>query len=499
MRKEVNRLRRNLLALGGLALLGLQARDDGIVRPSEAQTKPTFNVFDYLTPTQVADVKAYTYRFDVAPAIERAFATAKAAGGGTVIAPAGGYLLGTSSKDPNGIYSYITARDGVSFMGEGMNRTVLKVKAGEIARFNGTNGPTIIGTQQATPLRDCSFSYFSVDWDGPNNLLKSTDTPRNSASIISVNGGINITCTEVRSISTPGNQCIFFPAFKEQGQGNIKLIRCEAYNCGSGLVGNYNTDHSSFYCNGTGLVYDNLRGDAQQMVVGALFELHGSEAQAIGCRSNNYSLGFWIASNYQPIKNIKVSNARHTMARSAFSLSAEKYAVDNVEIATSEFQQAPGLGSAGPSYFVNGNTIAACNLLYVHDCTFRGQSYSFMRFLQLFKIANFRFETNTVNSFATYGILGTGLDIGGGRFISQLIVLNNTFNDVTNAIYANVPTLSADKINIQGNTFNRTARDYAPAITITAKYSTGNIGPNSYSPNYVTSVSGQPNGAAIAG
>jgi hypothetical protein len=497
MSTHTNRRRRALLAMSGLVVLGSAHRNSGMVPRAEAQSTRVFNVFDYLTPAQLADVKSWSYRYDVAAAIERAAVDAKAAGGGTVLLPAGGYLLGTLSRDPNSGYSYITARDGVNISGEGMNRTVLKVKAGENARLNGTNGPNIIGTQQAQPLRNCAFSSFSVDWNSPTNLLKATDTPRQNCSILSVNGGINITCTEIRSIGTPGNQCILFPAFRELGQGNLRLVRCEAFNCGSGQPGNYNTDHSSFYCNGTGIQYDGLRGDAAREVVGALFELHGTDARAINCVSNNYQLGFWIASNFQPIRNVVVTNGKHTNTRSAFSVSAEQHAVDNVEVAFCEFQQSATQPTAGQIYFVNGNTVAACNMLYVHDCIFLGRGFEFMRFMQLFKIATLRFESNLVRAFSTYGILCTGLDIGGGRFIKDLIVQNNIFTDVKNAIYGNVANLSAERIVIQRNTFNRSVRDANPAISITARSSTGTIGPNTYSPNYPTPVAGSPNGATI--
>jgi hypothetical protein len=497
MKARINVRRRKLLALSGFATLTAAYRGDSVLSPASAQALPEFNIFKYLTPQQIADVKAWTYRYDVAPAIERAAIDAKAAGGGTVAMPAGGYLLGTLSKDVNAPYAYITARDRVSMRGDGMNLTVLKVKAGENVRLNGTNGPNIIATQQASPLRDCSYSFFSVDWDGPNNLLKSTDSPRQNCSILSVNGGINITCTEIRSISTPGNQCILFPAWTELGQGNINLIRCQAFNCGSGLPGNYNTDHSSFYVNGTGLNYDGLRGDAAREVKGALFELHGTNARATNCVSNNYQLGFWIAANFQPIRNIVVTKGKHTNLRSAFSLSGETNAVDNVEVGSCEFSQSAVQPVAGQLYFVNGNTIASCSLLYVHDCSFVGSGFTFMRFMQLFKIANLRFETNYVRGFSTYGVLGTGLDIGNGRFISEMNVRNNIFTDVKNAIYANVPNLSADRIFILNNTFNRTVRDEAPAITIVAKSSSGQIGPNTYSSNYVVPVAGAPNGAAI--
>jgi hypothetical protein len=488
MNQETNIRRRRLLALSGLTALGAAYRGDSLLSPASAQTERIFNVLDYLTPAQIADVRAWTYRYDVATAIERASVDARNAGGGTVFMPAGGYLLGTLSKDLNGPYTYITARERVSMRGEGMNRTVLRVKAGENARLNGTNGPNIIATQQPAPLRDCSYSYFAVDWDGPNNLLKKTDTPRQNCSILAVNGGINITCTEVRSVSTPGNQCIFIPAWRELGQGNIRLIRCEAFNCGSGLPGNYNTDHSSFYANGTGLHFEGLRGDAAREVVGALFELHGSNARAIGCVSNNYQLGFWIAANFQPIRDIVVRTGWHTNVRSAFSLSGETQAVDNVEVTDCQFRQAAVQPQAGQLYFVNGNTVASCNQLYVHDSLFLGSGFAFMRFMQLFKIATLRFESNFVRNFATYGILASGIDMGGGRAISELTLRNNVFTDVKQAVYSNTPGLAIDRILIQNNTFNRSVRDPQPAIAVACRSASGQIGPNTYSSNYATPV-----------
>lgn len=454
------------------------------------------SVFDFMTAAQQADVIARTYTLDVAPAIEAAVLSVYNAGGGTVCLPAGGYLLATTSTAPNSLYSYVTLRDGVNIVGNGKDATVLKVAAGENARFNGTTGPNALATKQATPLKNCTFRDFTVDWNGANNLLTSSTNARNNASILSLNGGINIICSDIKAMNVPGNQCIFFPASTEQGQGNIRLIRCEALNCGSGLVGNYNIDHSSFYCNGTGLRYEDLRGDAPQRVAGALFELHGGDAQAVGCYSNFYERGFWIASNYQAISGIKVSRSVHTNVNFAFSMSAQQYAIDNVEIASCDFTQADGLTPSPNSFFINGNTIAASSSVHVHDCKFIGKGYN-MRMFQLFQLSRLIFEDNYSAGFAGYGIHGNARDIGGKRWIQLLRVINNTFDDVVNAVYCNVPEMACDVVDIRGNIFNRSVADTNAPVTFSSTTSTGVIGPNIKSANYTKAFAGYPNGAKV--
>ena len=459
------------------------------------------NVFEFMTDAQKNDVIAKTYTIDVAEAIDAAVLSVYNSGGGTVILPAGGYLLGTTSTDANNFFSYVTLRDGVSIVGAGMNATILKVKGGENARISGTTGPNGMGTLQATPLKNCTFRDFTFDWNGENNLLSLASTPvaRNNAAIISYNGGINITCRNITIANTPGNQCIFFPASSEMGQGNIHLVDCVALNSGSGLPGNYNLDHSSFYCNGTGLRYENLRGDAPQRVAGALFELHGSDAQAVGCYSNNYALGYWIASNYSAISGVKVSDGVHLNVDNAFSLSGGTYAVNDVEVSSSTFVQSTTLTPTGTPFFINGNTLLSCSSLNVHDCKFIGANYSLYRMMQCQRIADVVFDSNICIGFGAYGVLAAGIDLTGssGRWANLFRVTNNKFTDVVYAVYANQPTLACGVVDIRGNTYERSIADTAAPVTFNVLSSSGTIGPDIVSANYSVAFAGQPAGATV--
>ncbi len=478
---RLNKQRRLTLASIGSTLLGWH----GWLRASTADSKlapAVVSVFDFMTQEQVADVRAGTALIDVAAACDAAVLAVFRSGGGTVRFPAGIYLLGTSSKDEHADYTYIVARDNVSLVGDGKNVTIFKIKAGENARYAGTTGPNVIGTKQPAPLRDCRFSRFTVDWNGAHNLLGPQDSPRNNASIVSVNGGINIVCEDIKIMATPGNQCIFFPASSEMGQRNITLRNCEAYDCGSGLLGNFNKDHSSFYCNGEFIRYENLRGDAERPVHGALFELHGSNAEAKNCYSNNYDQGFWIASNYQPITNIVVKNGIHKNTLLAFSIAAPQYSVNDVEIAFSEFYQRSGLKN--PVFFINGNTIKHCSLLNIHNSKFIGLNYASGRLMQHYKIVDLRFDSNVASGFGAYGITGSGLDLGDGSVGSLLSITNNTFTDVVNAIYFVNPGFIIKNVVISGNTFNLSKPTEKMAITINARQADGIMEKNTYSTNY---------------
>jgi hypothetical protein len=464
-----NQQRRLSLAALGSALLA---------RHGWLSAKAEVSVFDFMQQEQIADVRAGTALIDVSEACEAATLAMFQSGGGTLHFPAGVYLLASTSKDKHSHYSYIVPRDNVSFVGAGMDVTVFRVQAGENARHGGTNGPNVIATKQPHPLRGCRFAGFTVDWNGANNLLGPEDTPRNNAAILSVNGGIDILCEDIKTIANPGNQCIFFPASAELGQRNITVRNCEAHDCGSGLQGNFNKDHSSFYCNGTHIRYENLRGYAERPVRGALFELHGSDSEAKNCHSNYYDQGFWIASNYQSIEGIVVKNCTHRNVVLAFSISAQAYSVDNVEIAHVDFYQRTGL--IRPVFFINGNTIDRCSSLNIHHCKFIGGNYKSSRLMQHYKIMNLRFDSNVASGFGAYGINSAGVDLGDGSAAHLLSVTNNTFTDVAHPIYFSHPKLKIKQVVISGNTFNTSVAEEKTVITINASQAKGIIEKNMY-------------------
>ncbi|MFZ2196868.1 MAG: glycosyl hydrolase family 28-related protein [Thermodesulfovibrionales bacterium] len=432
---------------------------------------------------------------DDAKAIDDAEASA-AASGKQVYAPAGTYLLGTTSPDADSHYAYITPKSGVSIYGDGIDRTIFKIKAGENARFAGTTGPNVIATKSAAPLSNATFSDFTVDWNGANNLLTALDTARNNAAIFSLNGGINILVERVKVRTTPGNQCIFFPAFAAGGgQKNITIRDCVFEDNGSGLTGNYNADHSSVYCNGSNLLYEGNRfSSSGPMVNGAAWEIHGSNSIAQGNTIDNYVLGMWIASNYEAISDIDIHDNHATNISAAFSISAGVEAVNNVKVHHNTFKQATGLSYGATTYFVNGNTIVSCDRLAIYDNEFIGQGYTNQFFMQHYKIAELRLSGNKIKNFWK-GLTGSGLDIGGSKVADSIHVAGNEWNDVAQAIYFNNPTLAVTSFEVLGNQFVRSASDSVAPVTLSASSSAGNISGNDFSTNYTTLLAGTMNGA----
>ena len=423
---------------------------------------------------------------DDAQSINKAVKLASLLGIGTVYIPGGTYLLGTT--DPISTMYYIVPEDNVNIVGEGIDRTILKVKTGENTRFDGTTGPFIIATAQAQPLTNCTFSDITFDWNGANNLLTEFSTRRNNASIFSLNGGINIIVERIKVKETPGNQCVFFPASTDLGQQDITVKDSIFLDSGRGLVGNYSMDHSSIYCNGDRILYENNYFSAGQTIYGAAYEIHGSNSTAVNNVSNNYGQGFWIGSDFKDLENINISGDIHLNVYKAFSLSAPTYAINKVSVNDSIFIQKTGLTVNIDHMFVNGNTIAACDSLRIIGNHFIGQGYA-QSFLQHYKIEDLIVEGNTITGFALYGLRTGGVDLGDGFIIRNLKIVDNIFNDVGRAVYFNT-LLNIGTIIINNNIHNATAADAKSVITISAPLASGFLGEGVYSPNYSSIFAG---------
>jgi hypothetical protein len=457
---------------------------------------------------QVFNVKAYGAAgdgvTDDGAAINAAIAAASAAGGGIVYLPAGTYLLRTISTDPNSDHSYIVPKDGVSIVGAGMDVAVLKVASGQNALYPTTNAPNVITTKQSTPLSNCRFTDFTVDWNGANNLLTSDMARRQNASICSLHGGKNIVVERVHVKETPGDQCIYFPASSNAGQGHITVRDCIFENNGSGLAGNYNYDHSSVYCNGDYLLYENNYFSTTQTprVFGACYEIHGSHSKAMHNTSNNYEMGCWIASNYEDITDIVVDGDSHTNCSKAFALAGHNYKMNQVTVANSTYVQAtdlqnpttthvlPGSGQGYvPPYFVNGNTIAGCDSLKVTNCRFIGAGYHypdnwandpllFCALMQVFNLYNVNFDNNYISGFGA-----SGIRCNYPYNVDSLVIQNNVFKDVHKAILTNLVKQTFSSILIQNNSFDSTNADTDAVITIHLASSSGVVSGNYYGPN----------------
>lgn len=379
---------------------------------------------------------------DDAPALEALMLLIYNAGGGIMSAPPGTYLLGTLSAAANANATYICPRDGVSIEGAGIGRTTFKVKSGENARFYSSNAPNVLSTNQATPLKNARYSDFTVDWNGANNLLDAGATRRNNASIMSNNGGQNIIIERVQVLTTPGDQCIFFPATANLGQRNILVSDSEFVDSGQGLPGNVNTDHSSVYCNGDNVTYRNNRFRATNMVLGACFELHGSHAVAEGNVADMYERLCWLAADYEASEGQTVKGNIATNTRLGIGMGAPSFAINKVKIVDNTLAAKAGETYSGVSYFLFGNSVLSTDILEVRGNTLIGNNAANLRCCQMNKARIFRFEKNTVKSFndATngFGIVASGADLGGG-IIADIVEINeNTFQDVFKPISISV-------------------------------------------------------------
>lgn len=488
-----NNARRSVLAAAaGSVLIGfLQSSSGAIARTLRVKPREVVSVKDFGAAGDGVT--------DDAPAIEAICLALFNAGGGELYFPPGVYLLATLSTDPDAHDSYITARDHVSFRGDGVGVSVLKVAKGQNALYAARIAPNIISTKQAGLLRGVAVSGLSFDWNGANNLLKPGMTARNNAAFITINGVEKFLFEHCEVIETPGNQCVFI---KNQNYGAVNgtgaIIRdCVFLDCGSGLIGNYNLDHSSVYLQCDDSRIENCVFAASQKVAGSAYELHGSRNKGRNNRSSWYSIGFYLSSDSVAISDCSVIGDSHRNVERAFVVSAPAVGVDNIKVSKCYFVAAPGLAFGTTTYFVNGATIAACSSMDVTENLFIGGGYANQRFMQQYKIARLNFIDNTVKDFNgpnVYGLISGNVDIGTGRVIDSLRVSGNLFYDVSFPVYFNATTLEAGDISITGNVFRRTAADSNAVITLQFTKSSGKIEGNVYSNNYSVKYSGTSHG-----
>lgn len=396
------------------------------------------------------------------------------AGGGIMYMPPGTAMLGTLSADPAGQSSYILPRNGVSFIGAGRGVTVLKIKAGENARFPAANAPNVIATGQAGPLTNARFADFTVDWNGANNLLTAPMTARNNAAILTIKGAQNLTIERVNVKEVPGNQCILISnsAMATVPGGNIVVRDVECRDCGSGLAGNYNIDHSSIYIMGNDSLVENCVGVATQTVAGAFYELHGSRVHGRGNKSNFYERGFWMAADFNDCSELSVDGDMHTNVNAAFAaVTTGAFAINNVKVSNSTFRQKAGAAYGVVAYFVNGGPIASCDNFEITRCRFYGISAANLRFFQLDKIQNFSFDDNYVKNFddATngLGIAGFNLDLGGGFMAYRISICRNKFELVRIPVSLQPAVLALKNLTIQGNEFSTAGAGTAVIVNVT--------------------------------
>jgi hypothetical protein len=182
----------NLAASTGAALIGFLQPGVGTVRRTILdRLLDRVSLFDFMTPAQIADVRAGTRLVDVTAAVQAAIDYA-VANGKALVGPAGAYLVGPINFNGTG---HTTAADVqwpglLSFRGEGRRSTVFVAKTGAYA----SNQYVVSGNN----LSGVSYSGFGVD--GAGVTTRGID--------FSWNGGSSGGAT-----SAPSNQNVFKDIF----------------------------------------------------------------------------------------------------------------------------------------------------------------------------------------------------------------------------------------------------------------------------------------------
>lgn len=432
-----------------------------------------------------------------APATDNAVLFRHTVGGGIVFCPDpdSSYLLDTVTDQTSNPY-YVYLYDDVTVYCES-RKTIFKVANGQNAAHAGTTGPNVFATDKTTPIQNFHFRNGKVDWNGANNLLSSSDTARNNAAILSVYGGIDCSVDNLWVYETPGNQCVFFPMQSDQGQRNIRVSNSRFENGGSGLSGNYNIDHSSVYCGGDGLLYENnyfVAPDALQ-VSGACYELHGNGI-ARGNKSWNYTRSCWISANKMAIAEIVLDGEYHKNCTFAWALANDTNGIGRVTVSNSNFIQKSGLtGLTASNYFIGGYT-AGCDELNIINCKHKGQGYD-NSFLQYYKIKRFSMVGGSIENFPNssgYGIQSTNTDLGDGYVSHQFTFMHVYCLDVAHPVYFNSASLKAGGWQVCHNTFDLSAAIANYVVTTSFTSSEGFQHSNIINSSYTGGYTGTPNG-----
>lgn len=423
-------------------------------------------------------------------AIETAIDVAEAAGGGVVVMSARTYAIDTLSSHADAHFSFITPRDGVSLIGQGMGKTILRVANGMNVTGPGTNSPNVIGTNQTLPLTDCMFSDFTVDWNGANNLLGALDTRRNNASIITTHGARRVYCERIEVKETPGNQCIFFSnsTYTTDPAGPVAIRDCVFKDNGDGLPGNVNPDHSSIYCLVDDATVENCVFDADEPVFGSCYELHGSNNVGRNNRSRNYERGFWLASDYAAIKGQHVYGDYHrNLQRECFSGSAPTYTIYDARVEGCTFELDTTKTFSTITYFCLSSA-AFFDSLTMEGNEMIGNNQANHRALSVNKIRNFFFRRNKVRNFidAThgYGIASGNGDIGSSLIAERVVIEDNDFYDVYAPVNIQPATLGVHELFIKNNRARISVASIANPVRINMNAGRGQVSGNDFDDNY---------------
>jgi len=434
---------------------------------------------------------------DSATAIDNAMNACGDAGGGTLFAVEGIYLLGTvSSRAGSGGASYVVPRSNCNVVGVG-DSTVFKVKSGEAARLddscagNCNPGPRIFNT--TARVDNAIYRDFKLDYNGEGNLMDNTMKVRGYVGIGIEGGGKNWWIINVAHQSNPGNGCIAVSGpVGLADTGNLNVIGNRFYEMGSGLTGNYNMDHTDIYLVGKGvrvLYNDHV---STNKVNGSPFDDSADDVLYQGNYTYNYDMGFgWVTSYYNHTKYRAYINNRAVNARVmlGFSdLAASVHTQGTLILRDNYFALHPTASAVTPEIIYGDSELTAAHEeLIIEGNTFYGVPGIAMGVFRPLFAKNIYFRNNRAYNFDHGVILSAGDALGDGYSHHIVDISGNTFDNVANIGIYQAGGLNKSLV-ITNNTITTTAGNDDTAISLGASADSGRITGNTIDNNFLLDI-----------
>lgn len=274
----------------------------------DGQSHPLSEFFPTLATAQMKFPNATSLTNEVDElAIQAAIDYCFDSGGGTVLLPAGTYVLGTV----HGVNSaLIYAKSKVNISGVG-SASVLLVKGGlndPGKYFNVIGVPTRL---LVDAVSDCIFKDFVIDCNGVNNLIPVGEYAKENNGI-QLWHGQNIIIDNVDMRNNPGLQCIRLGTDTEHDFKKVRIKNCNFEDVGTAVPGNVNQiDHSTIYFSGSDLIIDNCIFSNKIRPINnatCAIEIHSDTTIVVNCIIDNYSVGIITAAETADIFDVRYSN-----------------------------------------------------------------------------------------------------------------------------------------------------------------------------------------------
>ena len=250
-----------------------------------------------------------------APAIQSAVDAVAQAGGGTVLVPAGTYLLDYPRPLPNSMFSLLIVKSNVDITGEdsnGQSRSIFKVANDLNGQQTALNNPQAWafpqflvmspGPQINSPSNALSHAHFSnltIDLNGSHNgygpmPVGATVRAGHYNTAFMARGITNdITFDGMTFLNAPGGQVVQFArGTTGNWSSDIHLRHNTVHNVADAVPGNAETDHSSFFIQANNWsVEDNTFINDTPSNVATAIEFYGSNGTVTGNHITNYDTG----------------------------------------------------------------------------------------------------------------------------------------------------------------------------------------------------------------